>query len=71
MNTAFCDTNNGFAYYTVGQLRNGSNSNGINYGDKFKNSGVCGIYLDMTAGTLSFTYNNKNLGIAFTNQLLK
>lgn len=28
MDTAFCDTNKGFAFYGLGSLRNGSNSNG-------------------------------------------
>jgi hypothetical protein len=28
MNTAFCDTEIGFAYYGLGSLRHGDNSNG-------------------------------------------
>lgn len=57
METAFCDTEDGFAYYTLGQLRSGSNSRGDPYGAKFKNTGVCGIYLDMNKGELHFAYN--------------
>jgi len=34
--TAFCDTFDGFGYYSAGQLRNGSKTSGLKYGDSFK-----------------------------------
>ena len=57
INTAFCDQVFGFAYYTTGSLRIGSNSKGDAYGKKFKNEGVLGCCLNMNKGTLSFSYN--------------
>lgn len=45
-------------YLGLGQLRNGSNAAGSNYGKRFKKSGVLGICLDMTKGTLSFALDN-------------
>ena len=49
-NTAFCDSPNGFGFYSIGQLRNGSSSDGPKYGVRFRNKGVCGIYLNMNNG---------------------
>lgn len=63
--TAFCDLDHGFGFYSLGKLRNGSNANGSDYGIKFKNSGTCGVYLDMTKGILAFSYDGKSLGKAF------
>lgn len=61
MNSAFCDHPFGFGYYGksifnigLGQLRNGSNATGPNFGKRFKKNGVLGICLDMNKGTLSF-----------------
>ena len=65
-NTAFCDHKFGFAYYGLGQLRNGSNSTGGQYGRRFKKVGVLGVYLNMDLGTLSFSLNGEDFGIAFT-----
>ncbi|KAL4466063.1 hypothetical protein ABPG74_004300 [Tetrahymena malaccensis] len=69
-NTAFCDTENGFGYYTIGKLRNGSNAHGSDYGAKFKNSGVCGVYIDLQKGVLAFSYNSTFLGVAYKNNNL-
>lgn len=49
-NTAFSDQGTGFAYYGLGQLRNGNNSTGNSYGTKFKKDGVIGICLNMNKG---------------------
>lgn len=72
MNSAFCDHSFGYGFYGkflsnlgLGQLRNGSNAAGTNYGKRFKKSGVLGICLDMTRGTLSFALDNEFLGVAF------
>jgi len=48
MSNAFCDYEFGYAYYGMGQLRNGSNAEGIKYGKPFKKRGVLGICLDMS-----------------------
>ena len=71
MDSAFCDLETGFAYYSLGSLRHGSNSQGVNYGSKFKNEGICGICLNMIKGTLSFSLNGLFLGIAYTDNKLK
>lgn len=67
MDTAFCDTSIGFAFYGLGQLRSGSNAAGKNYGKRFKNSGVLGVFLDNDNGTLSFALDGESFGIAFQN----
>ncbi|KRX07563.1 Concanavalin A-like lectin/glucanases superfamily [Pseudocohnilembus persalinus] len=69
--TAFSDFQTGFSYYLTGGLRHGSNSKGINYGVKIKNSGVLGCYLNMELGVLSFAYNGRFLGVAYRDQRLK
>lgn len=63
--SAFCDESHGYAYYTVGGIRNGSNAAGSNYGVKFKEKGVCGVYLNMHRGLLAFSYEGKGLGKAY------
>ena len=35
------------------------------YGESFSSGDVIGVTLDLNAGTLSFTKNKKNLGVAF------
>ena len=58
-------------YIGLGQLRNGSNASGSSYGKKFKKAGVLGVYLNMNAGTLSFSLNGENMGVAYTSDKLK
>jgi len=70
-NTAFCDYEFGFAYYGLGQLRHNSNSIGGAYGKKFKKSGVLGVCLDMTKGTLSFSLDGEYMGEAYRSEALK
>eukprot|EP00828_Plagiopyla_frontata_P004776 TRINITY_DN11807_c0_g1_i1.p4 TRINITY_DN11807_c0_g1~~TRINITY_DN11807_c0_g1_i1.p4 ORF type:complete len:111 (-),score=17.58 TRINITY_DN11807_c0_g1_i1:65-397(-) len=70
-NTAFCDFKFGFAYYGTGQLRNGCNSQGPQYGNKTRNQGVIGVCLNMNKGTLSFAQNGVSWGVAFANPSLK
>ncbi|CAD8105765.1 unnamed protein product [Paramecium sonneborni] len=71
LNTAFSDYNFGYAYYTVGQFKNGSNSNGFEYGVKFKNMGEVGVLLDMNRGVLAFSYDDNFLGKAICTDQLK
>ena len=49
-NTAFCDYDFGYAFYGIGYLRSGSNSNGTAYGKRFKKEGVLGCCLNMIKG---------------------
>jgi hypothetical protein len=55
----------------MGQLRHGSNSEGRKYGVCFKKSGILGVLLDMSNGTLSFSIDGKCYGIAFESKNLK
>ncbi|CAK60009.1 unnamed protein product (macronuclear) [Paramecium tetraurelia] len=71
LKTAFSDYNFGYAFYTVGQFRNGSNSNGFEYGVKFTNTGEVGVLLDMNRGVLAFSYNGNFLGKAIATEALK
>lgn len=70
-NSAFCDSDYGYAYYGLGQLRHGSNASGPQFGKRFKKEGFLGIYLNMNKGTLSFALNNEYIGVAFTDPQLK
>jgi len=69
-NTAFCDSNAGFAFYGIGQLRSGNNANGPSYGLKIKNRGVLGVLLDMNEGSITFGSNGKSFGVAFKDSKL-
>lgn len=41
------------------------------YGETFSSGDVIGVTLDLYAGTLSFSKNKKNLGVAFDKVLIK
>ncbi|EGR32707.1 spry domain protein [Ichthyophthirius multifiliis] len=69
--TAFCDFKIGYGYYTIGQLRFGSNQSGKQYGKKIKNEGVLGVFLNIDKGQLSFSLNGEYLGIAYECENLK
>jgi hypothetical protein len=71
LNSAFCDIESGFAYYGLGQLRNGSNANGKGFGKKMKKTDTLGLYLNMDKGTLSLSLNGEFLGVAFQSEKLK
>lgn len=68
---AFSDYQTGYAYYGLGELRRGEDSNGIKYGKKFRKSGIIGICLNMDQGTLSFSLNGEYFGIAFKDKALE
>ncbi|CAD8207470.1 unnamed protein product [Paramecium octaurelia] len=70
LDVAFCDSVQGFAYYGQGSLRNGQ-AVGQQYGKKFRNECVIGVYLNMNNGTLAFSLNADYQGIAFRSELLK
>lgn len=62
---AFSDNLCGFAYYSQGELRSGSNCKGPAYGEGYGIGDTVGVLFDRYAGTLSFLVNGVNLGVAF------
>ena len=68
---AFCDSDSGFGFFGVGELRHACSSEGKKYGVPFKKSGIVGIYLDMDKGTISYSVDGQYFGVAFENQLLR
>ena len=56
---AFCDSAEGYAYFSTGQLRHASKGHGPSYGDKFKQDDVIGVYVDLAEGLLFFSKNGK------------
>jgi hypothetical protein len=68
---AFSDNLNGWAYYSIGELRHGNNTNGKKYGKKFKMTGIIGVCLNMIDGTLQFSLNGEIFPVAFNEQSLK
>ena len=58
-NQAFCDTDQGFAYFSTGQLRHNSKGTGIAYGEKFKQDDTIGVYVDLVDGVLFYSKNDK------------
>ena len=69
-NKAFSDFKEGFAYYGSGSLRNGSAILGESFGNPFVNEGVIGVFLNMDKGILSFSLNNRYLGVAYKSKFL-
>ena len=55
----------------LGQLRHGSNATGPAFGKRFKKEGILGICLNMNKGTLSFSLNGENMGVAYQDEKLK
>eukprot|EP00831_Metopus_contortus_P061725 TRINITY_DN5362_c0_g1_i2.p1 TRINITY_DN5362_c0_g1~~TRINITY_DN5362_c0_g1_i2.p1 ORF type:complete len:394 (+),score=40.91 TRINITY_DN5362_c0_g1_i2:223-1404(+) len=68
---AFCDYSIGYAYYGLGELRNGEVSSGPKYGKRSRKSGIVGVCLNMDLGTLSFSLNGEFQGIAFKDKALE
>ncbi len=68
---AFSDSELGYAYYGLGELRHGEDSAGIKYGKKFRKSGIIGVCLNMDQGTLSFSLNGECFGPAFKDKELE
>lgn len=66
----FSDIPTGYAYYALGQLRNGSDSKGNTYGVKHTPGTPLGVYLNMNKGELGFVINGKYQGPAFTSESL-
>lgn len=68
--TAFCDTDEGWAMYN-GEIRHGSNNSGTKYAQPVKAGDIVGVLLDSYKGTLSFSVNGEHMGVAFTDEELK
>lgn len=47
LDIAFSDTEDGWAYYSNGQLRHNSKGDGPKYGESFKNKDTVGVYVDL------------------------
>jgi len=65
---AFCDFENGFGYYSAGQLRNGSKTSGKKYGECYKGTlkqDIIGVYLDLVDGRLFFSKNGEVFPTAY------
>lgn len=62
---AFCDKENGYGLFSIGQLRHFSNLKGPLYGEGFGVGDIIGVLYDGYKGNLSFFINGKDLGIAF------
>ena len=56
-NSAFSDFPTGYAFYALGQLRNGSDSKGQGYAMKAESKRPIGVYLNMDKGVLGFVVN--------------
>jgi len=65
---AFSDDKDGYAFYSYGQLRNGTNNTANatkDYGKSYGNKDVVGIYFDMTKGYLAYFINGIFQGPAY------
>mmetsp|Transcript_14578 Transcript_14578/g.19802 ORF Transcript_14578/g.19802 Transcript_14578/m.19802 type:complete len:90 (-) Transcript_14578:107-376(-) len=67
---AFCDVNDGYGIYN-GQLRHGSNSSGQKYGSKPVVGDIVGLLVDTENGTLSFSRNGEEMGVAYKTDEIK
>ena len=68
LESAFCDSVDGYGYYSAGQLRNGSKTNGHKYGESFKGTNkqdVIGVYVDLVEGRIFFSKNGEMFPTAF------
>lgn len=73
LDKAFCDYDEGFAFYTLGQTRNGSNASGLLYGERMDHNGKNEVVIELSLGEgkLGFKINGKNFGSAFEEEKLK
>jgi hypothetical protein len=79
---AFSDTEDGWAYYSNGQLRHNSKGEGQKYGEIFRGKDTIGVYIDLIEvifqtltslqGLIFYSKNGKVFGDAFRDpELLK
>lgn len=67
---AFSDNPKGWAIYN-GEVRHNSNASGKKYGSQITAGDTIGVMINMIDGTLSFSKNGQNFGVAFTDEELK
>ena len=70
-NTAFSDFPDGYAFFGVGELRNGNNATGEKYGKPCINDTTVGVLLDMNKGILAFGNSEETFGVAYQSDELK
>lgn len=66
---SFCDFPEGYGYYSAGQLRHGSKTSGLKYGETYrgnKDQDVIGVYVDLVDGKLFYSKNGKIFKTAFS-----
>ena len=69
---AFSDYPTGWGWYISDkQLRHNSNSTGARYGDSVVTGDVVGFTFDTVQGTLSYSKNGTDLGVAYTEECFK
>ena len=71
VSSAFSDSDTGYAYYSMFELRHQSNNKGPKYGVGYGVGDTIGVLFDRYKGNLSFFYNGADLGIAFKGILMK
>ena len=69
-NCAFSNYDFGFAIYNGG-LRHNSDKAGADYGIKIKPTNLIEVILNMNEGTLEFSIDGINYGVAFKSEKLK
>jgi len=67
-NGSFSDDEDGWSYYSVGQIRHNSKTEGSTYGEPYGIDDVVGVLFDQFEGVLSFYLNGKFLGEAFQSE---
>eukprot|EP00347_Sterkiella_histriomuscorum_P015071 403358421 len=67
---AFSDVEDGWAYYSNGQLRHNSKGEGLNYGSIFRGKDVIGVFVDLVEGKLFFSKNGKIFKDAYRDEEL-
>eukprot|EP00349_Pseudokeronopsis_sp_Brazil_P008202 CAMPEP_0202965410 /NCGR_PEP_ID=MMETSP1396-20130829/9394_1 /ASSEMBLY_ACC=CAM_ASM_000872 /TAXON_ID= /ORGANISM="Pseudokeronopsis sp., Strain Brazil" /LENGTH=127 /DNA_ID=CAMNT_0049688113 /DNA_START=246 /DNA_END=625 /DNA_ORIENTATION=- len=66
---AFSDEAEGWAYYSNGQLRHNSKSEGDKYGKIFRGKDTVGVYVDQVDGVIFFSKNGEVFRDAFKSEL--
>jgi hypothetical protein len=65
-NKAFSDLPDGYAYFSTGQLRKGSNTTGTAFSNGFGPGDTIKVQFSSREGTLKFAKNDEALRVAFT-----
>ena len=71
---AFCDSKEGYGFYSAGQLRNGSKTTGAKYGKIFRGQNcqdIIGVYVDLQEGKLFFSKNGEVFPVAYESEYLR